>query len=452
MFFAVSIAVFLAVLTVVHTSEPLYRAEAEVLLGGPSVASETARLQSPAMARAVAARLPVADRTALAPREGLMPWPWTSDRSPGERASIPAIAERLRQNVAVAHTPETLSLTIGYSATDAAVAARVANAYVAAYTGTAGRGSGRVPGERIISSAITPASSTSLGWVSALLLGLVLGSLAGLAAALATELRFPGLTTGADVQTRLWVRHLGSVPALASSLPNARTVLDAVVDHPQSGFAESFRNVIRAARGAGAKPAQVIAVASSVAGDGATTVAMAMARTLGLGRQRVVLVDCDARRRVSRMFGVDESSAGLSDILAGHATIDDALFDDAVSGARILPEATPPASPLPVLTGPAMHTLVQQLRSRFDVVLVANGPVAAGTDVRALAEITDSVLLVARWRSTPDTIVSAVLERLRRHHAEVSGVVLNQVDMHRQVRYTDDEASVYQRQFSKYFS
>ena len=99
-----------------------------------------------------------------------------------------------------------------------------------------------------------------------------------------------------------------------------------------------------------------------------------------------------------------------------------------------------------------MRALVQQLRSRFDVVLVANGRLTVGADVRWLAEITDAVLLVARWRSTPDTAVAAIVEHLRHNRAEVAGLVLNRVDMHRQIRYTDDDANVYQQQFSKYFS
>ncbi len=453
-FFAVSTAVVLATVTIVQTSQPRFRADAEVLLDGPSVARETARLLSSDMARAVSARLQGADKKTLTPRDGLMRWLrsrlWTSEQPPGNYDPNLAIIDGLRRHVSITHAPETLSLTISYSATDAAVAANVANAYAAAYTGS--RPSPRVPSERIISSAAIPLSSTSPGVAYTLLIGLVLGSLLGLVAAIVTELRFAGLTTGADVQNRLWIRHIGSVPELATVLSDAPSVLDAVVDQPRSGFTESFRKVILAARGGGADRVQVIAVACSLPGEGATTVAMALARTLALGRQSVVLVDCDARRRISRMFGVEAASAGLSDVLAGRATLDDVLFDDAVSGAQILPQATSPADLPSSGTRPAMRELVQQLRSRFDVVLVANGRLTVGADDRWLADITDAVLLVTRWRSTPDTAVAAIVEHLRHHHAEVAGVVLNRVDMRRQIRYTDDEASVYQQQFSKYFS
>lgn len=96
-----------------------------------------------------------------------------------------------------------------------------------------------------------------------------------------------------------------------------------------------------------------------------------------------------------------------------------------------------------------MRALVQQLQSRFDLDLFASGPLGVETDVCWLAEVADCVLLVTRWRATPDTAVSAALERLRNDHARAPGVVLNQVNLRRQIHYTADDASVYQRQSSK---
>ena len=453
-FSAILAAVGVATAVMVQLSEPLVEARAEVLLGGPSAAREVARIRSQALAGAVAARLGAADRAALAPcprsilpsRSGL----GEPDPAAVKTGSNSQIVACLKRNVSVAPDADTLSLTISYAARSATAAASAANAYAAAYTGGT-PGSGGVSEQRIISSATVPAATSRTNGIVVLLVGLALGTLLGAATAVVTELRFGGLTTGTDVQARLWVRHLGSVPDLASVLPDARSVLDAIVDHPQSGFVESFRNVIRAARGADADRGQVLAITSSVPGEGATTVAMAMARTLALGRRSVVLVDCDARHRISRMFGVDGESAGLSDVIAGRATLADALFDDAVSGAMVLPE--PPTAPgrSPTVADPAMSTLIKQLRARFDLVLVAVGPVGRD-DARWLGEIAQAVILVSRWRSTPDTTVATTVKRLQDHDVVVAGVVLNRVDMRRQVHYTDDEVGVYQKQFAKYFS
>ncbi|MCR6660091.1 MAG: exopolysaccharide transport family protein [Asticcacaulis sp.] len=109
-----------------------------------------------------------------------------------------------------------------------------------------------------------------------------------------------GLTTATDVETILRQPHLGNVADLASTLTRGQKATPAqyVVDKPLSVFSEGFR-IMRAALiySRIGHDVKVIAVTSSLPGEGKTTTSVCLARVMALSGQSVVVVDCDLRRR-----------------------------------------------------------------------------------------------------------------------------------------------------------
>lgn len=309
---------------------------------------------------------------------------------------------------------------------------------------------------RVVSEARANGSPSSPNIPVNLALGFILAMGAGLVAVVFVELLDDGLLTAEDVESRLSLPTLGSIPLLMSIAEGKdRRLLptDYLISRPLSGFAEAFRSlrtsILYARVG---EPAKVIAITSALPGEGKTTTAVCLAISGAKAGSRVVIVDCDIRRRnVSRLLGV-EAEVGLLDVLDGRVALKDALLQGETSGAWVLPIAHREFTPKEVFNTEAMARLLEDLRKDFDLVILDTAPVLAIAETRVLASQADAVVFLARWRKTPAKAADAALRSLEQSDAHVAGVVLTQVDVNQQARYGYGDPGYYYSSFKKYYA
>lgn len=293
-------------------------------------------------------------------------------------------------------------------------------------------------------------------------LNLALGAVLGLAAAMGSmflmEALENGLYTSEDVEKVLGLPHLGSIPALNSTADLKRgkrpsPPLDYMLENPLSSFAESFRNlrtsVLFARVG---EPVRVVTITSSVPGEGKTLTSICLGRTLALGGTTTVIVDCDLRQRnLLRQLGRDVE-VGLLEVLAGTATLDQALILDEPSGAHLLPLAKGSSfTPKDVFASSAMDRLLEQLRALFEVVVLDTAPVLPIADTKVLAPKSDIVVFLAHWRKTPRKAVENSLKQLDAVGAHIGGVALTLVDAKEQARSGYGDAGYYYKSYRSYY-
>ncbi|MDP3383096.1 MAG: polysaccharide biosynthesis tyrosine autokinase, partial [Phenylobacterium sp.] len=306
---------------------------------------------------------------------------------------------------------------------------------------------------RVVSSATIPTGQSSPKVPLNLALGLVLAMGCGLGAVVLAEMLDSGLATAEDVEHRLEVSYLGAVPLLASVAEGkASSPIDYVIDKPLSSFAEAFRNlrasVIYSRLGEGVK---VVAITSSLPGEGKTTTSVCLARSAAQQGLKVILVDCDLRRRsVNRLFGA-EPARGLIEVLAGDATLDEVLTVDQTTGARLLPLAKSSMTPKDVFGSAAMDRLLEELRRTYDLVILDTAPVLPVADTRVLAPKADVVVFLAHWRKTPQHAIEAAFRLLSGTGAHLAGVALTQVDMKQQAKYGYGDPGYYYAEYKKYY-
>lgn len=308
---------------------------------------------------------------------------------------------------------------------------------------------------RVVSQARIPTAQSSPKVLLNMALGLVLAVGAGLALIIVIEMLDTGLTTADDVERSLDVPHLASLPLLASVADEKRlpSPVQYIIDKPLSSFAESFRTLRAALRYARVGvPVKIVAITSSLPGEGKTTAAVCLGRSAAQSGDRVVIVDCDLRRRnINRMIGT-ESERGLLEFLNGQAQLQDVLFLDRESGAYILPLAKSSFTPRDVFGTPAMDGLLQRLRENFDLVILDTAPTLAVADTRVLASKADAVVFLARWRKTPLKAVETSMKQLVASGAHIAGVALTQVDMKQQARYGYGDPGYYYTHYKKYYA
>ena len=311
---------------------------------------------------------------------------------------------------------------------------------------------------RILSRAQVPARPSSPNVPINLLMGMIMGLGAGVVAVFIAEAFDQGLSTGDDIENLLDVPALAAIPLLSSvsgdkGRTRGMTPTDFITEKPLSRFAEAFRTLRTAVVYSNVdKKIQIVAVSSSVPGEGKTTTTVGLARTAALAGAKICIVDCDLRRRsVHKLFNI-EPEKGLLDILSGAATLDEVLVQDGTSGAYIIPLAESAYSPKDIFGSEAMDRLLLELRERFEMVFLDTAPILAVADTAVIASKADTVLFLTRWRRTALRLVRNSLKALNSVGADVAGIALTQVDVREQVRAGYGEAAYYFKKYSEYYT
>jgi capsular exopolysaccharide synthesis family protein len=194
---------------------------------------------------------------------------------------------------------------------------------------------------------------------------------------------------------------------------------------PQSLAAEQYRSLrTRVARAENGRPVRTIIITSPNKGDGKSLTAANLALTMAQEyNQRVLLLDADLRRpSLHRLFGISDTP-GLTDVLMGGATIDDALVTVPEHRLTILPAGIVPTQPTELLGSASMQRVIDQLRTRFDRILIDMPPAAPLADVTVASALADGVLMIVRAGVTPKPAIERALAGL--DNSKVLGLVLN---------------------------
>jgi exopolysaccharide transport family protein len=219
---------------------------------------------------------------------------------------------------------------------------------------------------------------------------------------------------------------------------------------PQSQMAESYRalrtSLLLSNLGA---PPKVIMVTSALPQEGKTTTSINCAVVLAQKGIRVLLIDADLRRpSIHKTLGMGPRS-GLSNVLTGSATLEQAITRSTVlPNLSILPAGTPPPNPAELLASTNMRDVLEQLRGQYDHIVVDTPPTLSVTDAVVLSPRADAIVLVIRSGQTTKQALRRSRDILMQVNAKVSGVLLNAVDLSSPDYYYYYE---YQGKYARYY-
>jgi capsular exopolysaccharide synthesis family protein len=197
---------------------------------------------------------------------------------------------------------------------------------------------------------------------------------------------------------------------------------------PHSVVAERYRGIrgrITAAEEAGPLRSIVVTSPGPRAGKSITAANLALAMAQEYQRN-VVLVDASLRgSSVHRLFGID-AGPGLADVLAGDASLEQALVYLPEYRLTLLPAGQAPQFPTELLGSSAMRRAIDTLRARFDRILIDLPPVLGLADAGTVAPLADGVVMVVRAGVTKRPALEDALGVF--DEDKVLGVVLNDAD------------------------
>lgn len=325
---------------------------------------------------------------------------------------------------------------------EAAASRAVYEAFLQRFHEIADQGSLRAAPAELVSAAAVPTVRSSPRLSMAVLISMALGLGLGLAAGFLAEALDEGFSDTDEVERKVGVPTLALVPKLRRrelrQMPlTAQHPAAYLLDKQVSPFTEACR-VLRTSIlfAAGQPKTEVVAITSALPNEGKTTMSICLARVAALSGQRVLLVDCDLRRRSVKDVLDFEPPVGLLQVLAGEVNWRQATFLDDASGMQVLPLSVSGFTPKDVFGGDEIDKLLAELRGAFDLIILDCAPVLAVADTRVIASKGDCVVVIAHWQKTPIRAVRAAMQQLQSAGANVRGIAVNNIDRRMQGYYT----------------
>ncbi len=202
---------------------------------------------------------------------------------------------------------------------------------------------------------------------------------------------------------------------------------------PSSAVAESIRSLRTSLNFATAEGMpKVLMFTSASMSEGKTTCAINLATVMAQSGSRVLLIDGDLRKpRVHKEFGIDKSP-GLTDQIT-HFSADSLtnlpIVDSGIEGLSLLLAGSPTPNPADMLTSTRLTRILDELKTRFDHIVIDASPILGLADALILARQTEGLIFVTRSGQTGKDNFRMSMKRLAQVRAPVLGVVLNCVDL-----------------------
>ena len=225
---------------------------------------------------------------------------------------------------------------------------------------------------------------------------------------------------------------VGELPPIRDICVNIERVNPRVVSltQPRSPYCEEYRNLrTQVLHKSKKRKLQAIVVASVGPSEGKSVTALNLswlfAQTDGV---RALLIDSDLRRpSLTEYLGIESVTGGLSEVLAGGASLMDSIVRLQPAGLYLLPGGAARSDVAELISGPRFAEILAEARAYFDFIIIDAPPLGIFTDASLLINLADGAMLVVRANHTKYKDVDRILDTLPRER--MLGTILNQSDI-----------------------
>jgi succinoglycan biosynthesis transport protein ExoP len=313
----------------------------------------------------------------------------------------------------------------------------------------------RTADTRVITKAVPPLKPSSPKTILTLVLAVVASLVLGTGIVFLLESLDNTFKTGEQIEERLKIAYLGSVPRISRSELRGQngplTTERFAVSQPVSPYAEAIRTIKVGVQLAHFdKPLKILMMTSAQPNEGKTTISANLAQHAAQAGARTLLIDADLRNPSLSNLMAPRRESGLVDVLTRKFSIEQTILRDR-SGVDILPGSQVPVHAAEILGSKEMEDILHWARHNYELVILDAAPVAHIIDSRVLAEMVDGIVLVIEWDETPGNIVRSALKSLSTRHERITGAVLNKVDVPRLASYTGFDYAKYGAYFPHYY-
>ena len=203
----------------------------------------------------------------------------------------------------------------------------------------------------------------------------------------------------------------------------------AVFEKPKSPLAESFRAIRSSLQFLYKKQqkqgAKILMITSSVSGEGKTFCSINLATVFALSEKKTVIVGLDLRKpRIFGDFNIDNIT-GVVNYLIGQKTVNDIIQPTHIPYLDVISSGPIPPNPSELLMGDAMAELIEELKLKYDYIILDTPPVGLVSDALELSRFCDATLYVTRQGFTKKGMLGVVNEKHKRGELHNISIVFN---------------------------
>jgi len=258
-----------------------------------------------------------------------------------------------------------------------------------------------------------------------LIFGILLGLVIGVALAIGRELVDDRVDGTNELERKLNLISLGEIPLIRNL--NQDTALEQL-DDPDSALALAYtgcRTSLQFSTQDGL-PA-CVSITSSDSGEGKTTSALGIARSLSNTGKRVLLIDGDLRRQVLTKWLRLNEGVGLSSLLTEQADLTEAVQDSGFQNLDVIAAGPQPPNPPDILDPERLRALIQEADQNYDCIIIDAPPVATLADAPLIAAASEYVIFVIAAGTNHGGRARATMRRLSATGATILGGVITKV-------------------------
>ncbi|MDX1627560.1 MAG: polysaccharide biosynthesis tyrosine autokinase, partial [Fulvivirga sp.] len=185
-----------------------------------------------------------------------------------------------------------------------------------------------------------------------------------------------------------------------------------IVDkNPRSAVAESFRTVRSNINFFTAdKRKKVILITSSISGEGKTFCSINLASVIALSGKKTVIVGADLRRpKLFNDFDLN-NNVGVSNYLINTASFDDIVQHTGIENLDLISSGAVPPNPSELLMNKNMDKLIDELKDKYDYIILDTPPIGLVTDALILMKYADLTVYLVRQNYTPKGSIMSTQE------------------------------------------
>ena len=200
---------------------------------------------------------------------------------------------------------------------------------------------------------------------------------------------------------------------------------------------------------------KVICITSCEKNEAKSTISLELSKSLCEINKRVLLIDADMRKSVMLTKYTNESGlVGLSQYLANHVEIEDAIYSTQQPGLDVIFAGHYPPNPSELLSGKRFEELISYARQNYDYVIIDTPPLGLVIDAAVISSICDGALFIIARGAVKYSSAMRVKDQLTKSGCKILGIVMNEVEnkskRYSQGYYKYSKYSKYSRYSTKY--
>ncbi|GCL40518.1 GumC family protein [Dolichospermum planctonicum] len=174
------------------------------------------------------------------------------------------------------------------------------------------------------------------------------------------------------------------------------------------------------------RPIKSLVVSSAVPGDGKSTVGFSLAKTAAIMGKKVLLVDCDLRKSKVHKLTQLNNIWGISSLISSDIDVNQVIQEmPGLNDLSVITAGPTPPDPARLLSSDKMGQMMDYFSENFDLVIYDSPPLSGLVDARLVAVHTDGVMLVVRIDKTDKSALKQLIDTLKASPINLLGVVVN---------------------------